>query len=97
MGGPSQRGSGVHCHGFLYMKNKTTTPWGGGNVPDEGGPKPVLGRGGVLREGSPLFFHTPMASSEIQKISRYLTMYKKQRKATTTTTTNSAFISETFI
>ena len=38
---PSKRASGLLCRGFLYRKNRATTPEGGGNIPDEGGvPKP---------------------------------------------------------
>ena len=52
---PSKRASGLLCRGFLYRKNRAPTPeGGGGNVPYEGGPKPLFGRG-VIRE----VFHPP--------------------------------------
>ena len=48
---------------FCTGKNRATTLEGVGgveNVPDEGGPRPFLGRG-VLREGfSSLFFFHPL-------------------------------------
>ena len=62
---PSKRASGLPSHGFLYRKNRATTPEGVENVPYEEGPKPPSGRG-VIREVflPPSFFDPPVASSE---------------------------------
>ena len=42
---PSKRASGLLCRGFLYRKNGALTPEGVENVPYEGGPQPLFGRG----------------------------------------------------
>ena len=46
-----ERASGLLRRGFLYRKNRALTPEGVENVPYEGGPKPLFGRG-VIREVS---------------------------------------------
>ena len=56
---PPKRAAGLLCRGFLYRKNRALTREGGvENVPYEGGPKPLFGRG-VIRE----VFHPPPFST----------------------------------
>ena len=62
---PSTRASGLLSRGFLYRKNRATTPEGGGKPTVQGGSKTLFGRG-VIREVflPPLFPTPPMASPE---------------------------------
>ena len=47
---PSKRASGLLSRGFLYRKNRATTPEGGWKtLPYEGGPNPLFGRGVMWR------------------------------------------------
>ena len=57
---PPKRASGVLSLGFLYRKNRATTPEGGGERTRRSGVQnPLLGEVSFVRFSSPLFFPPP--------------------------------------
>ena len=57
---PSKRASGLLSRGFLYRKNRATTPEGGGKSTVRGGPKTLFGRGVIREVFLPPLFSTPL-------------------------------------